>query len=380
MDVHKYIDQKKDFYEFLIEYLENEIEEDSSFDFLIKKIEIVLNLNKVNELELLLHLISIISQNHHRTEKFDRRIQKLLSYLSEEINNSFSNLQVFELFKNNKWILLFLYQKQILNFDDSILEFIKNDSDLCYFFYPEIKCYLDDEDRKKREKELISQKENIFDNFEKFRQVGQNDLYICSIIRYDLIEEFASYMIRSNYSLNGKIKKSIFETNSFLINKEPTLIEYAAFFGSIQIYQYLRLNNAEINGTLWMYAIHSNCAEMIHLLESDGINPTKESNQKDAKKGGNKYMKCFAEAIKCHHNNIANYIENNFLTDLLQKKVTRLGIRYYNYSYFDEIILQDMNYFLDLCQYGYETVANFLIEMKKEEIEINTEIIFLYFI
>ena len=65
-----------------------------------------------------------------------------------------------------------------------------------------------------------------------------------------------------NISLLSTIKPSIFEINKYLI-------EYAAFFGSIRIFQYLRFNNIELQPSLWFYAIHSNNTEMIHLLERD---------------------------------------------------------------------------------------------------------------
>ena len=91
-------------------------------------------------------------------------------------------------------------------------------------------------------------------------------------------------MNRHNYYLDSKIEQSIYETNSFLlknsienpekqmykylnhkrlkIKNEISLIEYAAFYGSIQIFQYLRMNNASLNKSLWLYAIHGQNAEI----------------------------------------------------------------------------------------------------------------------
>ena len=54
-------------------------------------------------------------------------------------------------------------------------------------------------------------------------------LIILDRIRSDSIEEFIAYVNLTNLSLLTKIKPSIYETHSFLIDKEPTLIEYAAF-------------------------------------------------------------------------------------------------------------------------------------------------------
>ena len=113
---------------------------------------------------------------------------------------------------------------------------------------------------------------DIFDeNFDKKVLEGENDNYICSLIRDDSIKEFVSYTSRSGISLSSTlIKNSIFETNSFLLeNEKISLIEYSAFFGSIQIFQYLKMNNVELTPKLWLYSIHGNNANLFRLLESD---------------------------------------------------------------------------------------------------------------
>lgn len=70
------------------------------------------------------------------------------------------------------------------------------------------------------------------------------------MIRNDIVIDFISYVNKRNIRLSLTIPKTIYETNVFLIKHNPTLIEYAAFFGSIQIFQYLLMNNVEINSNL----------------------------------------------------------------------------------------------------------------------------------
>ena len=89
-------------------------------------------------------------------------------------------------------------------------------------------------------------KDNSEDIFEKKRKIGENDSDICFFIRNDLIDDFVIFVNKTNYKLESKIETS-FETNSYLINKNPTLIEYATFYESIQILRYLILNKIEIN-------------------------------------------------------------------------------------------------------------------------------------
>ena len=63
------------------------------------------------------------------------------------------------------------------------------------------------------------------------------------MIRKDLIKEFLVFVNKKELNLDSKLKSSIYETNSFLIKNESiTLIEYTAFYGSIQIFQYLQKN------------------------------------------------------------------------------------------------------------------------------------------
>ncbi|KAK8844216.1 hypothetical protein M9Y10_024422 [Tritrichomonas musculus] len=150
---------------------------------------------------------------------------------------------------------------------------------------------------------LLGQQEgDNYDEHEEKRRISENDSYICSLIREDLLDDFISYVLRSNFNIRSKIERSKYETNCFLIYKEPTIIEYAAFYGSIQVFQYLLLNNVELTPSLWIYGIHSNNAELIHLLERQKIAPPNKL-----------YKECRNEAIKCHHNDIARYIINNYI-------------------------------------------------------------------
>ena len=124
-------------------------------------------------------------------------------------------------------------------------------------------------------------------------------MYISKLIREDLIEEFDEHITKANLSLNIKIAESIFETHPLLVEKQATLIEYAAFFGSIQIFNYLRMNNVKLTPSLWIYAIHGRNSEIIHILEDNHVKPEDTT-----------FTECLVESIKCHHNEIAEYIEN----------------------------------------------------------------------
>ena len=97
------------------------------------------------------------------------------------------------------------------------------------------------------------------------------------MIRQDSIEEFVAYVTKMNISLTQKIEPSLFDTNQLFMNQ--TLIEYAAFFGSIQIIRYLKYSKVQLTESLWIYAIHSNNAELIHFLEENGVKPEKNTQK-----------------------------------------------------------------------------------------------------
>ena len=88
-----------------------------------------------------------------------------------------------------------------------------------------------------------------------------------------------------------------------MIDKEPTIIEYASFFGSIQIFQYLFMNNVKLTDSVWLYGIHSNNSDLLrNYIEANSVKPENKMLREILK-----------ECIKCHHNDIARYIEDNLL-------------------------------------------------------------------
>lgn len=74
------------------------------------------------------------------------------------------------------------------------------------------------------------------------------------------------------------------------IEKDSTLIECSAFFGSIQIMKYLDINNIQLKPSIWLYAVNSDNPEVIAFLEEKNIKMDDRT---------------FSESIKSHH--IANY-------------------------------------------------------------------------
>ena len=239
-------------------------------------------------------------------------------------------------------------------YDKLIYTLEPNGNKLAYFFYPEIKNFKKDKETEKIEKELISIDSKIFDRFDEKRHEGENESYICSLIRQDSVEDFISHVNKANIHLNSRIKHSIFETNVHLIEKEEIpLIEYSAFFGSIQIFQYLVSNKVEINPSLFLDAIHSQNDELIYLLESHN----KESVDNES---------LFIESIKCHHNNIAEYIKNN-MQEIDNADVVSAIIHYHNYQFFTSEL--GRFHFFYFGQYNHKYLFDLYIKQNMQRIQ-----------
>ncbi|KAK8848020.1 hypothetical protein M9Y10_019073 [Tritrichomonas musculus] len=278
----------------------------------------------------------MIAKNHHQKASFNEKIEKILLHFTKDIKQTFDNIEIFNIFKSNKRILYFLLKNKIIIINEYITQIILSKFSKKYpqYFFDEIRPLIHEEERRILEKEFSTYDNKFFNNYEENHLQGQNHSYLCNLIRNDSVEDFISYVNQMSSSiLNSKIDHSIFESNSFLLKKNPSLIEYTAFFGSTQIFQYLKYNGVNIDPSLWLYAIHSGNPEMIHLLEDLHVEPYFGS-----------YCECLIEAIKCHHNDIAYYIQSNLLdfndsnSQIIGEKIVNCSIKYHNYSFFPDYL------------------------------------------
>ena len=140
--------------------------------------------------------------------------------------------------------------------------------------------------------------------------------------------------------------------------------EYAAFFGSIQIFKYLYLNGVELTSSLWFYGIHGDNSELFQILEENKIIPKVKSNNI----GLYSLEKCLKESIKCHHNGIANYILTNLLNseqiEQLKKRIIMYGFHYYNFYYFPKKENYNL-FFYFACKYDHYIIVDYLLKTKK---------------
>ena len=365
---------------------------------------------------LFLNLLAKISNNYFHETDFYAKLIKIFSLFKKEIKEKFTDSDLFNIFKDNKKVLLFFLEEKIMQINNYIGVQMQSDkykeANYPQYFFPEIKKYLksiktkfdfsenqilglahqmqkNNESSGKisfllqtygKSKEKSNDDKNdwisVFskslpNDFYENRKIGENEDQLCNLIRKDSIEDFIIFVKRQNYPLKSEINSSYYETNSFLLkNSKITLIEYAAFFGSIQIFQYLFKNGVELAPSIWFYAIHSNNPELIHLLEENHVIP--ES-----------YQSIFNESIKCHHNDVANYIKTNYLDEKSNKKGEEkkkkkeentvkdsnlVSLKSYNFAFIQEESISQKTFFY-LCKYNYNIFVEYL--MTESNLDIN---------
>lgn len=381
-EAHEYIIKRKEILENLLSFIDGD--DDINFQDLMKQIQKEYEANS-DILIFLLIFLNNISHNHHRSSDFYPKIEQIIIYFNDLIKSKLSDLNIYEIFEESNRILYFLFRHKIIEMNNDILKklFVHNQSKYkLVYLYPVIKDLIDEEKRELLGKTVSNyiDKEESIEDMEKKCQIGENKLTICTLIRNDSIDEFIIYVNERNISLSSKIKGSIFETNSLLNIKHTTFIEYAAFFGSLKIFQFLKLNNVELAPSLWIYAIHGRNPEIIHILEELNIKPNDDT-----------FEHCLKEAVKCYHNEIAIYIYDNLLIDNKYQQFNKDHIdiifykqtffsyvyKYYNFPLIKQIFDDNKYTLLYLCQYNYIDLVKLLL--KTGNFDINVKLILICF-
>ena len=248
MSIEEYLTEMKNIKQMILDILDDDNENiDRSIKILNNKtLSSTIPYKALSIFQIIIH----ITNEHHRGPNFFLKIEQILNNFKNEIKN-FDNSDIFEIFKSNKRIILYLIKEKLLILDKTCTKKISNlNSSYREYFAPEMKGST-----------------QLADDFEENREIGENNSYICKLIRNDSIENFIIYVNEKNITPNSYIKKSIFESNSLLQN--PTsLIEYAAFYGSIRIFRYLLQQGVPLKKSL-IYAIHSNNPEIISICENE---------------------------------------------------------------------------------------------------------------
>ena len=368
MSFETFVEKMKSIQSSLLEFLEEESDGEDKYDNFINLVSTQQIINEKDEFKALLRLIMSIVNNHHRDRNFISKVERVLRQFKQGLQKYFSNSEIFNIFKDNKRILLFLLEEKMMIIDEYIFSIITSSEyvrkNYCEYFQPEIKRFVAEENIGKYGSENKSLKDNKFievmnkeieTNFYEKRREGLNDDYLCELIRNNEIEEFIRFTEQRNLSLEIYIKKSIFETNQLLTCYDKiSLIEYASFYGSNDNIKYMEKRGVELTSSMWIYGIHSCNAELIRYLEDNHVSPP-----------DNDYERILEESIKCHHNDISNYLIDNIMNEeYLQNNIEnefyhnlyRYATESYNYCFFPTN-MKYKNMFFYLCEFDYYTLV-----------------------
>lgn len=355
----------------ILEYLENEEAQREDFEKLIIFLDNQEIRENKYELKMLLYLLSNIGDYHYRFPSMYTKIEQIISNYKKEITKGISKTDIFKIFNKNKLMLLFLFEEDLITPDEKIA-FLFTTDEYKMNFYPhyflkEFKSFFDEKFIKK----INSETNKIFEHkeisektpeaFERNRKNGVNEDILCQLIRNDSLQQFKSYLKRMHMPQSCVIKLSIFESNPFLSAKKVSLIEYAAFHGSIEIFKYLKENQIELTPNLWIFAVHSQNIKLIQFLEENDVKPP-----------NNSFDDCLVEAIKCHHFDMTKYIVKNLLKNNVNNDTfCDICIRYYNFINFTDLIDDDLDVFdvfYDFCEYDYSNIVDYLSKIQEFDV------------
>lgn len=368
MSIKEVSDKMLDIQKILLFYLDNSENVEENFQNLKQLfVDHKIHDNKY-DLILTFHLITKIANYHYRPPKFFDKIFTILQLFEEDIKNYFTFNEIFNIFKGNKRIILFLIESKLLILNEYMINKMATNKyhDMYYssYFAPEIKSIMNDDFRQKHEYDGVLDKieQKIPENFYENRRLGENESLLCKIIRKDSVEEFKSYVKENNIQLGSLIQSSIYETNRFLLyeqNKndsiyyarsELTIIAYATFYRSNNIFQYLLDNEVELDESLWKFAVCGNNFEVIKILEEKKVEFS---------------IYLFFDSLKCHHNDMTIYLKSYcdriyFFYD---------AIKYHNYMFIEADKLNIVNDSFELlCKYDYPS----FVKIIQQELNIDT--------
>ena len=122
MNINEYVDQKKEIQEMINKFIDDDTNDD--YTELFNFIDSQKYLENKDELRELIYFIVKILKHYHRTPIFIHKMKQILLHIIDDIKQLFSNLEIFDFFKDNRLILFFLIQNKIITIDEQISKII----------------------------------------------------------------------------------------------------------------------------------------------------------------------------------------------------------------------------------------------------------------
>lgn len=310
---------------------------------------------------------------------------------TKEILDHFTADDLINLFKHN-FFRFKMFEIGLISYG-SILKQSQIDKNVLVYFFPEISTH----DKRYYHHRLASsyhlQQEIMAiprDLHITSRQVCyySNDCLMKAILDDDL-SLLIDIILKNNVNLvDFKFKKSRYELSEFINENEPSLIETAAFYGSVEIFKYLLMQEVPLSQKLPSFTISGGNTELFGIIEDlfDLYNISFFDN--------------IEAAIRYHRNDIFEYLRSNSLfnneytnsnesavfsdsNELILHSFIK-SIEYYNISIFLELLPQMSSLLNHTNQLGQTPVhiaiecssiyfLEFILNEYKNEININVK-------
>ena len=120
MTLKYYFDQQKKLYTALIEYINDQDNDETKYQNIIKKFKDQKFGEKHDDTVENLHMLVKVWENHHRTHTFLNKIKRILLNFKSKIKETLSNTKIFKIVQSDKLLLLFIIQNNFIIIDESI--------------------------------------------------------------------------------------------------------------------------------------------------------------------------------------------------------------------------------------------------------------------
>lgn len=357
MEIQEYINELKQIQHNILQYLDDPGEATQIFNDVCDSISKTGYKKNYHLFKHILLLIVKLSNHHLRSPLFYTKIDEILKYLKDQVKQSFTNYEIFNIFKRNKRLLLFFVQTGIFQFDETLYNIIKSDkySSRCYpdYFYPEIKDFILKEPKVEEEEEETKE---IGEDFYENRNKGENNSPLIQIIQKDSLEEFKSILEKDNLTIDTIIsERSTFETNPHLLKNSASLVEYAAFYGAGKVFNFLIKQGVKMENFSTYCAVHGNNKDILKAIERRAF-----------KDNSSKHSELLDYSIRCHLNDLTAFIMKFWVKAKVAP--SQCCFRAFNFELFPNDLLNQENYVMAV-KYDYiDIVKHFLNE---NEIDIN---------
>lgn len=131
----EYIESRRKIQSSLLDFLENEDDNEIIFQNFINTLnEEKISLDKTNFSDFL-HILAAIINNHHVNIHFFKKIEHIFQHFKSLIQQFYTKKEIFNIFKENKRILLFLIEEEMITFDIVISRELNKQKSKYYHYF-----------------------------------------------------------------------------------------------------------------------------------------------------------------------------------------------------------------------------------------------------